>query len=488
MSYKVTLDKLKGDLPADQKAAVISALDACVDDPLGDGEQCLIPARDDPDLLATDGTLAETGMLRNEKTIPLRAARLSGLDMMGVLSEKMDGDPATMDFRVLCFLGLVRPVRLALATARRLRDAGNPTVMDTLLESRLSLLRLSPLHYACFGAYTVTKKTMTIYGAAGGDVRMTPRHELVVEELLYAGARVDSRDIAGYTPLSYAAGIKATPLSVKLVPMLVAGGADVNAKSRFGEVIITDAVLAQNEHGFQAMLDAGASLEIQDENGISVLSKTTFAPKLGQAWISSQRKKVMDMERCDYCEKTGARKFCSKCRKIYYCSKECQVKGWKGGHKLVCGKELPGMELMDIDIKTMLLPYVDEATGLPIELCSVTGMRTSKKLVPSNPGELFMVGVYTMMGADRRIPLVVISRKNRGFILLKHYGEGLERFKRLQSLVFEHGGTTRCIFVLARWLKPLDWKEGDDEDETEKKTHILRLDLTKFLPPPKDIW
>ena len=42
---------------------------------------------------------------------------------------------------------------------------------------------------------------------------------------------------------------------------------------------------------------------------------------------------------CNYCKKVqGEVKFdvCSACKKTYYCSKDCQVKDWKAGHKAQC--------------------------------------------------------------------------------------------------------------------------------------------------------
>ena len=47
---------------------------------------------------------------------------------------------------------------------------------------------------------------------------------------------------------------------------------------------------------------------------------------------------------CNYCKKKqGSAKFelCSACKKVYYCSKDCQVKDWKSGHKTSCVKTKP---------------------------------------------------------------------------------------------------------------------------------------------------
>jgi len=40
--------------------------------------------------------------------------------------------------------------------------------------------------------------------------------------------------------------------------------------------------------------------------------------------------------RCEVCKLPAALK-CGKCREVSYCSKECQAKDWKAGHKVTCG-------------------------------------------------------------------------------------------------------------------------------------------------------
>ena len=39
---------------------------------------------------------------------------------------------------------------------------------------------------------------------------------------------------------------------------------------------------------------------------------------------------------CDHCGAGGATARCAKCKVIVYCSRECQVAAWKGGHKKLC--------------------------------------------------------------------------------------------------------------------------------------------------------
>ena len=39
---------------------------------------------------------------------------------------------------------------------------------------------------------------------------------------------------------------------------------------------------------------------------------------------------------CHTCGQTGFHSTCSRCRKVWYCSQDCQAKDWKQGHKVVC--------------------------------------------------------------------------------------------------------------------------------------------------------
>ncbi|DBB10642.1 hypothetical protein WJX82_008607 [Trebouxia sp. C0006] len=51
---------------------------------------------------------------------------------------------------------------------------------------------------------------------------------------------------------------------------------------------------------------------------------------------SSIKDPVPGGRRCEICKLPASLK-CGKCRKVSYCSKECQAKDWKAGHKVTCG-------------------------------------------------------------------------------------------------------------------------------------------------------
>lgn len=39
---------------------------------------------------------------------------------------------------------------------------------------------------------------------------------------------------------------------------------------------------------------------------------------------------------CSFCNKPNSNNACSKCKKMLYCSKECQINHWKKNHKIIC--------------------------------------------------------------------------------------------------------------------------------------------------------
>lgn len=42
------------------------------------------------------------------------------------------------------------------------------------------------------------------------------------------------------------------------------------------------------------------------------------------------------MTNCKYCGGVDAKQRCAGCLSVFYCSKNCQVSDWKGGHKTEC--------------------------------------------------------------------------------------------------------------------------------------------------------
>lgn len=91
-----------------------------------------------------------------------------------------------------------------------------------------------PLHYCALGARSIDAPP----GA-------TVPYSEVAQTLIAAGARVDSRDIAGYTPLSVCAGYISTKRSLEVGTVLVDAGASVKAITRFGEGLLVPSIMVR---------------------------------------------------------------------------------------------------------------------------------------------------------------------------------------------------------------------------------------------------
>jgi hypothetical protein len=68
-----------------------------------------------------------------------------------------------------------------------------------------------------------------------------PRYVAILDWLLDQGARVDARDIGGYTALGHAAAH--TPV-LPLAEVLLQRGSNVNYQNRFGAPVLVSAVMA----------------------------------------------------------------------------------------------------------------------------------------------------------------------------------------------------------------------------------------------------
>ncbi|KAJ4039134.1 hypothetical protein NW761_010252 [Fusarium oxysporum] len=88
-----------------------------------------------------------------------------------------------------------------------------------------------------------------------------------IENLLKAGANVNSLDSLGLTPLHYACG----PLGLKSVHLLIRNNARVNATARDGTVPLHIAAIYGQEKTVEALLESGADVNLRNAQGASAL-------------------------------------------------------------------------------------------------------------------------------------------------------------------------------------------------------------------------
>eukprot|EP01084_Bolivina_argentea_P148268 259253_1 len=66
-------------------------------------------------------------------------------------------------------------------------------------------------------------------------------------------------------------------------------------------------------------------------------------PIIKQKGIEWELRIIRKMTTCDWCRAQYECKSCKNCRNVYYCSKYCQKRGWKNGHKLMCFNTNPAI-------------------------------------------------------------------------------------------------------------------------------------------------
>ncbi|KAJ1882838.1 hypothetical protein LPJ71_010059, partial [Coemansia sp. S17] len=78
---------------------------------------------------------------------------------------------------------------------------------------------------------------------------------------------VDAADVAGFTAFMRASQTSHSRLD--LAEVLLAMGADVNHRSRFGGVALHEAMMAQDRRAVAFLTRNGASMDIRDNDGVS---------------------------------------------------------------------------------------------------------------------------------------------------------------------------------------------------------------------------
>lgn len=183
------------------------------------------------------------------------------------------------------------------------------------------------------------RKISPLHIAASND------HYKVVEILLKNGCVVDCEDSRGFTPLMMAA----SEGYLRTVTLLVNAGADVNkVASSSGECALHVAVTQDNIDIIKFLLEKGAINDIKDQNGLTpsqvALIRAEQEKVRARKEIYQIAASTIDnwgLKVCFRCSKLPPKnqqlKRCGNCKKVFYCSVECQKEDWKT-HKGVCNK------------------------------------------------------------------------------------------------------------------------------------------------------
>ena len=77
----------------------------------------------------------------------------------------------------------------------------------------------------------------------------------------------------------------------------------------------------------------------EGEDGAPAAGSEGEAPKPGYLLRSTREYlegKIPGQYECNVCMEEDAELRCAKCKAVKYCSKECQMQDWKGGHRMQC--------------------------------------------------------------------------------------------------------------------------------------------------------
>ena len=132
-----------------------------------------------------------------------------------------------------------------------------------------------------------------------------------------------------------------------LAEILLKAGAEVNAKSRFGEIPLIHATLSVKYDIIQLLLDYGADPNMGDfGRNITASDLVRMYPKIQDMFskaskqlLKNDREKIKENEginNCHVCKRMeDGNKRCSGCYNVFYFSRDCQVADWTN-HKTEC--------------------------------------------------------------------------------------------------------------------------------------------------------
>lgn len=448
-------------LSASDNKKLLKAAKACSNDKYGDGDQSLIPN----DTIRRHITANANSYQEAAGKILKAAEKLLFLAYMSALHNQNDfiflQDSPETRFHYACFRGHITRVRSMLSDAQQKLKNGKTNALLHVLEKRRSNLRLSPLHFCILGSRRLSPEMGHMTGFDDDLLQF----EDVIHELCLAGARVDSRDIMGHTPLALliTTGRADKRHHTSIIDALFKYGADPNTKLRCGVPLLTGPVGAEEPTMFRKLLEAGADLSAEPLH----LPIVRDSPPMMKAMMEAYK---------DHWEK---RKVCSECGNSgSCCSRDDSMDYQSAGQGLepevfeihletMTWRELP----MNVAImKGCMINHVTRA--LPRRIMESKGNKVGDKFVVKLWSILQRAGLQDLKMVAQFTGCVKVERKDGDFLLLGKELNMKEPHERLRQYIEENGEGFGMVYVWATWRE-----EG-----------LLELDLSKALPPPSPCW
>ena len=220
--------------------------------------------------------------------------------------------------------------------------------MKMMISRRETMMNMSAIfHVICGSWFFSPKNRLTKQQAEGRKLmKVKNEHMEIFLKLIDLGCDVNIRDVAGFTPFHHCCCVFATEETLEMAEMLLKKGADINAKSRFGNTALQEATDAHRYDLVKFLLENGADPYIVDNDGNSarmIASGQSFNPKIREIFSKFEREKARQERKvngnpwkCGYCGKDDrANKKCTGCYHIWYCNRKCQL-NHRNDHKKVC--------------------------------------------------------------------------------------------------------------------------------------------------------
>lgn len=193
-----------------------------------------------------------------------------------------------------------------------------------------------------------------------------PEHLAVLEFLISRSLPLNVPDIVGYTAIQHCVlgDLKAYPGKEALIRKLLASGAEVDYRNRWGETALSCAIQRGDIVGIDLLMEYGASVDIPNGNGKAVrrlfLEAGATVNAAMEKWLLKRSGKdaaPMTGKCCGHCGlEQKSLKVCSGCHTVQYCSRECQRAAWSD-HKKKC-------KPFTVSSSAKLVPfYLPEALG-----------------------------------------------------------------------------------------------------------------------------
>ncbi|KAJ8488353.1 hypothetical protein ONZ51_g3596 [Trametes cubensis] len=343
------------------------------------------------------------------------------------------------DFAMMIFIGALEPIKEAVEQGKAPDLSGTET------------------------GYKYGYAAMSIFGAQrlANDPRCD--HVGTLKHLLERSAPPDVPDVVGYTALHHAC--MGHPRA-DMARILLEHGADPNKQDRFGSVPLIGAFQNESMDAIEVLMEHGARLDIPDADGYT---PDSFFIRCGprvtavvQKWKRKRagESKPLDEKVCVVCGKgDGPLKWCAKCHKIWYCSKECQRSDWPV-HKKTCVSHdtASTVTLKPVydDGVTNLVPLADlsrSVLGHPVQKPPARNARGSHvpRIPPGQTKSMIIkVQVPLMPGFDE----FMVYDKKRDFVCRIKKQDNPEAYRRVEQVVRSQGVGGAKAYFSAEMKKP----------------------------------